>query len=92
MPGETLTGKATIKRVDGGRLAVGSSVTIKYQEGGRQVEIYEGISLGRSGDVDFDLTIPRNAVGVFTYSLVIFEGYATAPSMVKSESVVIVSA
>jgi hypothetical protein len=31
LPGETLTAKATIKRVDGAKLAVGSSITIKYQ-------------------------------------------------------------
>ena len=33
-----------------------------------------------------------SAQGSFTYSLVITEGYATQPSMVKAESVVVVSA
>jgi uncharacterized protein YfaS (alpha-2-macroglobulin family) len=30
LPGETLTGKATIKRVDGEKLTIGSSISIKY--------------------------------------------------------------
>lgn len=56
------------------------------------MEVYEDTRLSRAGDVDYELTIPRTAEGSFTYSLVITEGYASQPTMVKSESVVIVSA
>ena len=48
--------------------------------------------LSKRGDVEFELEVPSYVQGSFTYTIVVTEGYASQPSMVKAESVVIVSA
>ena len=79
VPGDELTAKMKVKRPDNQPLLTGSSIAIKYQLVGKDATVLlEGTKIGDKGELTFKMKVPSEGVkDSFTFSLVVFEGYAT---------------